>query len=111
MKCFEWAKKKDESYKSGKCKEQLRRDLGEPTKGGLLCSVELSSVASVGEDGTEVDRQACIVEEPEQVKELLAANFCSWFGKDRNKWFIDTLIWKEIEGKPLRKKNSGRSTR
>ena len=104
MKCFEWAKKKDESYKSGKCKDQLRRDLGEPTNGGLLCSVELSSVASVGEDGTEVVRQACIVEEPEQVKELLAANFCSWFGKDRNKWFIDTLIWKEIEGNPLRKK-------
>ena len=88
LKCFEWAQKKDESYKSGKCKEQLRRDLGEPTKGGLLCSVELPSVAFVWDDGTEDVQPACTVEEPEQVKELLAANFCSWFGKGRSKCLL-----------------------
>ena len=104
LKCFEWAQKRDESYKSGKCKEQLRRDLGEPTKGGLLSTVESIPEPYVREDGSEDVRPARIVEEPEQVKELLAANFSQWFGEGRNKWFIGTQIWQQVEGMTLRKK-------
>ena len=87
LKCFEWAKKRDESYKSGKCKEQLRRDLGEPTKGGLLSTVESIPEPYVREDGSEDVRPARIVEEPEQVKELLAAKFSQWFGEaEQRQW-------------------------
>ena len=104
LKCFEWAQKRDESYKSGKCKEQLRRDLGEPTKGGLLSTVESIPEPYVREDGSEDVRPARIVEEPEQVKELLADNFSQWFGEGRNKWLIGTQIWQQVEGMTLRKK-------
>jgi hypothetical protein len=40
LKTWEWAKKREETYKSGQCKQQLRRDLGEPLRGGLLSSIE-----------------------------------------------------------------------
>ena len=61
-------------YKAGQCKQQLRRDLGEPLRGGLLSSVEVPQESYVNDEGIESVRPACTVEEPEQVKEALAAN-------------------------------------
>ena len=58
----------------------------------------------MNDEGTESVRPACTVEEPEQVKEALAANFSKWFGKGRDKWFIDKQIRKKLEGVKLRKK-------
>ena len=104
LKTWEWAKKREETYKAGQCKQQLRRDLGEPLRGGLLSSVEVPQESYVNDEGIESVRPACTVEEPEQVKEALAANFSKWFGKGRTKWFIDKQIWKKVEGGNLRKK-------
>ena len=92
-----------DNYKSGKCKQQLRRDLGELQRGGLLSSVETAPEAYVSAEGVELVRPACLVEEPEQVKEALGDNFSKWFGKGRRKWFIDKQIWKKCEGATLRK--------
>ena len=89
LKKWAWAKKREETYKAGQCKKQLRRDLGEPLRGGLLSSVETAQESYVNDAGIESVRPACKVEEPEQVKEALSANFSKWFGKDRVKWFID----------------------
>ena len=83
---------------------QLRRDLGEPLRGGLLSSVEIAQESYVSAEGIESVRPARTVEELEQVKEALADNFSKWFGKGRCKWFIDKQIWKKSEGEILRKK-------
>jgi hypothetical protein len=104
LKTWEWAKKREETYKSGQCKQQLRRDLGEPLRGGLLSSIETVQESSVNDEGIASTRPACTVEEPEEVKEALAANFSKWFGKGRRKWFIDKQIWLKCEGATLRKK-------
>ena len=67
LKAWEWAQKREDNYKSGKCKDQLRRDLREPQKGGLLSSVETAPEVYVSAEGVELVRPACSVEEPEQV--------------------------------------------
>ena len=58
----------------------------------------------MNDEGIESVRPACTIEEPEQVKEALAANFSKWIGKGRDKWFIDKQIWQKCEGGNLRKK-------
>ena len=60
----------------------------------------------MNDEGIESVRPARTVEEPEQVKEALAANFSKWFGKGRTKWFIDKQIWQKCEGGNLRKKTA-----
>ena len=60
-----------ENYKSGQCKQQLRRDLGESQRGGLLFSVETAPEVYVSAEGVEILRPACLVEEPELVKGAL----------------------------------------
>ena len=62
LKAWEWAQKREDNYKSGKCKQQLRRDLGEPQRGGLLFSVETAPEAYVSAEGVELVRPACLVE-------------------------------------------------
>ena len=88
LKTWEWAKKREETYKAGQCKQQLRRDLGEPVRGGLLSSVETAQESYVNDEGIESVRPACTIEEPEQVKEALAANFSKWFGKGRERQMV-----------------------
>ena len=104
LKTWEWAQKRDESYKSGKCKQQLRRDLGDQARSGLLSRVEIAQEVHVRQDGSEETRPARTVEEPKQVKEALVENFSKWFGKGRCKWFIGKQIWLKHEGAELRKK-------
>ena len=88
LKAWEWVKKREGNYKSGKCKQQLRRDLGEPQRGGLLSSVENAQESYVSAEGVESVRPACMVEEPELVKAALADNFSKWFGKGRKKQMV-----------------------